>query len=549
MASTDLNVKLKLKDEASGGIKGFQKAILGVVAAVGSLKVAFDLLKIGARAEAIESAFTNMAKSVNIDAERMKKSIISVSAETVNFSNVAADLSKLMASGLNMETIIRLMENARVQAKLFGLTTEESFKVLSSAVTGGLVTTLRRTFGLNASLATATQELADKMGIATEEVTKHHQAQAIANHILDISKNRTKGANLELKTNFETVQSLASVWLSLKENMGKVIAAFDKYTGVLSSITTAMTFYGDALERISKLSSSIETPTQKITKDIEKQKEEIKKLKEELLEVGTGQQLFNPFGGQISTNKNIRAIKEEIEHREKVLRILESQIKKEEELGKTIAPVSKEIINVLTEAQKERQRQLKTIEDNMYDSNKAMLEMSKETARGMQGNFATGFFDLMKGDINGLGNAFSNFGDYVLRVLSQVISKLIMVKMLQGAASMFGGSGTAVGGLLTEVAGEFADGGRPPVGRASIVGERGPELFVPDSAGTIIPNNKMGGGGGGGGNNIAVASPTVYNITQNIQAPPQMNLMQLSAMIVNEIKSRGNINQAIRSSV
>ena len=39
----------------------------------------------------------------------------------------------------------------------------------------------------------------------------------------------------------------------------------------------------------------------------------------------------------------------------------------------------------------------------------------------------------------------------------------------------------------------FADGGRPPVGRPSIVGERGPELFVPNSAGTIIPNHAMGG--------------------------------------------------------
>tara|TARA_R100001163_G_scaffold51632_1_gene39028 strand:+ start:830 stop:2638 length:1809 start_codon:yes stop_codon:yes gene_type:complete len=40
----------------------------------------------------------------------------------------------------------------------------------------------------------------------------------------------------------------------------------------------------------------------------------------------------------------------------------------------------------------------------------------------------------------------------------------------------------------------FANGGRPPVGRASLVGEKGPELFVPRSAGTIIPNNVIGGG-------------------------------------------------------
>jgi len=33
----------------------------------------------------------------------------------------------------------------------------------------------------------------------------------------------------------------------------------------------------------------------------------------------------------------------------------------------------------------------------------------------------------------------------------------------------------------------FAAGGRPDVGVPSLVGEEGPELFIPDSAGTIIP--------------------------------------------------------------
>ena len=41
----------------------------------------------------------------------------------------------------------------------------------------------------------------------------------------------------------------------------------------------------------------------------------------------------------------------------------------------------------------------------------------------------------------------------------------------------------------------FANGGRPPVGRPSLVGEKGPELFVPKRSGTIIPNDKLAGGG------------------------------------------------------
>ena len=43
-----------------------------------------------------------------------------------------------------------------------------------------------------------------------------------------------------------------------------------------------------------------------------------------------------------------------------------------------------------------------------------------------------------------------------------------------------------------DFSGAFANGGRPPVGRAALVGERGPELFVPRTAGTIIPNHAMG---------------------------------------------------------
>ena len=39
----------------------------------------------------------------------------------------------------------------------------------------------------------------------------------------------------------------------------------------------------------------------------------------------------------------------------------------------------------------------------------------------------------------------------------------------------------------------FAGGGSIQGGQATVVGERGPELFTPSRSGTIIPNNAMGG--------------------------------------------------------
>ncbi len=57
-------------------------------------------------------------------------------------------------------------------------------------------------------------------------------------------------------------------------------------------------------------------------------------------------------------------------------------------------------------------------------------------------------------------------------------------------------TGAAIGfgmNLVKKIQG-FEKGGRPPINQPSIVGEGGPELFVPNSAGTIIPNNMLGGG-------------------------------------------------------
>lgn len=45
----------------------------------------------------------------------------------------------------------------------------------------------------------------------------------------------------------------------------------------------------------------------------------------------------------------------------------------------------------------------------------------------------------------------------------------------------------------------FANGGTPPVGVPSLVGERGPEMFVPQQSGTVLSNDKVASMFGGGG--------------------------------------------------
>lgn len=65
-----------------------------------------------------------------------------------------------------------------------------------------------------------------------------------------------------------------------------------------------------------------------------------------------------------------------------------------------------------------------------------------------------------------------------------------------GALSLLGGggAGSALGSLF---GGARAGGGPVSGGSAYVVGERGPELFVPGASGAIVPNHALAGGGGG----------------------------------------------------
>ena len=95
-----------------------------------------------------------------------------------------------------------------------------------------------------------------------------------------------------------------------------------------------------------------------------------------------------------------------------------------------------------------------------------------------------------------------SFGQAMTNVLNRIRDKIIdaqLDRLVGGFSDAFSAGarrtgGRGIGGFLGGlIGGFFANGGRPPVNRPSIVGERGPELFVPRTSGTIIPNNQMGG--------------------------------------------------------
>lgn len=69
-----------------------------------------------------------------------------------------------------------------------------------------------------------------------------------------------------------------------------------------------------------------------------------------------------------------------------------------------------------------------------------------------------------------------------------------------------------IGGAIKSAFGFRAMGGPVASGSPYVVGEKGPELFVPHASGTIVPNNRMGSSGGGGAGSVTVN----YNIAAGV---------------------------------
>jgi hypothetical protein len=91
------------------------------------------------------------------------------------------------------------------------------------------------------------------------------------------------------------------------------------------------------------------------------------------------------------------------------------------------------------------------------------------------------------------------------------------------------GVGSTVPDFIAAGGNAFADGGRPPLGETSLVGEEGPELFVPDTSGTIIPAAKTADMLSGGGGDVVVHQ--TFNISTGVQATVRAELASMMPSI------------------
>lgn len=102
----------------------------------------------------------------------------------------------------------------------------------------------------------------------------------------------------------------------------------------------------------------------------------------------------------------------------------------------------------------------------------AIADVAGDTARGIANAF-----------IDSNASIADSFKQLATRVIAQLFEILVVQQLVDAASG-------AVSGFFKPT----AQGGPVAGGQPLLVGERGPELFVPQGNGNVVPNNELGGG-------------------------------------------------------
>ena len=165
-------------------------------------------------------------------------------------------------------------------------------------------------------------------------------------------------------------------------------------------------------------------------------------------------------------------------------------------ITKTVQP----IIEGLFDAFDSIATSIKDNEDNLkplFTLYKSVAKFVAETLAPALGEILGAAIKVLGKLVGGLVDGFSSLvgliGDVVsgIKAIISLVKNNPLVKGISGVIDRVFGGGKAEGGAVSS-------------NKSYVVGERGPELFLPNTNGMIVPNNRLGGSGG-----------SVYNITVN----------------------------------
>lgn len=187
-ASGDLNF---LGDQVMGLNRGFGVAAKGAVvfgaalAAIEAGKAAFELGRAASQAIAISNSFETLATRVGASSAQMLASLQQVAGGTINNRDLMLSANRAMVAGVADSTgeMAQLLEIARNQARLFGLSTQQAFSDLILGLARGEAEIIDN-LGIVVKAGEEYERYAASIGKAANELSSTERTAALTNAVL-----------------------------------------------------------------------------------------------------------------------------------------------------------------------------------------------------------------------------------------------------------------------------------------------------------------------------------------------------------------------------
>jgi hypothetical protein len=280
----------------------------------------------------------------------------------------------------------------------------------------------------------------------------------------------------EIKSLGETVQSLGKDFDKIGQSTG---AAFDEVTADVQRLENAMAAV-DESKPLDRARLEVE-----LARAYNVERQVGLDLSKQLADAQVELTKSKPKGeiAEISRPDNLRALNELRGIQNQQMIQLNNEMSTAIANGKAVGVIEERKLKLMKEQTDVNLRLNKILAEN----DAIFLNAGDMIAQGFEDAILSG---------QKLGEVVRSLGRDLLRLVFQ---KTITNPLAEGISAALRIPFKAMGGPVS--------GGSPYV-----VGEQGPELFVPHASGTIVPNNKMGGGSGSGSGGVTVN----YNIAAGV---------------------------------
>lgn len=367
-----------------------------------------------------------------------------------------------------------------------------------------------------------------------------------------------KGANdimaLEINAKAETEKAKAEIFSKERLTDSQKAEEFAAKTAEIEA-KLAMDTAKLKSQLNAKIYSELEAQRQKAAEELAREEERINAIVESTRRLVTQQQVLVKQTEEVNQfNRDTALLSDKERANRKAIFDLEQERKKL-------------ILDIQNTKDLPYQEQLIKIQEiNVeFENRKRLAKEQQADDRALSENFRAGFERAYANYVESTRNAFQQattyfetftkgFEDAWVKMIEtgkfawkdlvgSMIQELARAQIRQTMANILGGfsknpqsGGSGLfGGIF--IPGFLANGGNANPGRPYIVGEQGPELFIPRTGGTVIPNGQFGGGGGG--------SIVTYNINA-VDAPSFKAMIARDPSFIHAVAMQGASGMPIR---